>query len=165
MSTSKSRRTKISPDPIYNSLLVALLVPRILKSGKKLIAQNIVYQSFRIIQETTGEAPSIVFEKAVKNITPRFVLKTRRMGARVKQVPCEVRAYRGVSIGLKWLVAAANKRSGRSMANNLAQEILLAAKCSGASFQEKVKLQKKICALGYKRFSHLRRRGRKTRTS
>jgi small subunit ribosomal protein S7 len=147
MSTSKSRRTKISPDPIYNSLLVTLLVLRILRSGKKFLAQNIVYQSFQIIQNDTGESPIFVFEKAVKNVTPRFIVKSRRMGARINQVPCEVRAYRGVGIGLKWIVASAKKRSGRSMANNLAQEILLASKGSGASFQEKVKLQKKYVLL------------------
>jgi small subunit ribosomal protein S7 len=159
MSTSKSRRTKISPDPIYNSLLVTLMFSHILKSGKKSIAQTIVYKSFKIIKTTTGKSPIVMFERAVKNVTPRFTLKLRKTRARVKQVPTELRSYRGVNLSLKWIAKAANKRSGRSMADNLAQEIIAAAKCRGASFQEKVKLHKKVCSLGYKRFSHLRTRG------
>jgi small subunit ribosomal protein S7 len=165
MISRNSKYRKLYPDPIYNSLLVALLFSHVLKSGKKLIAQTIVYKSFKIIEETTGNSPIVIFERAVKNVTPRFALKSRKQGGRIKQVPVELRAYRGINVGLKWILEAAGKRSGRSMANNLAQEIILAAKCRGASFQEKVKANKKLCALGFRRFTHLRKARGKKRTN
>ena len=101
---SRAQRILAEPDPIYNSRLVTLLVSRILKSGKKSIAQKIVYNALDIISSKTEENPVLVLEKAVKNVTPQVEVKARRVGGSTYQVPIEIRAYRGTNISLKWIV-------------------------------------------------------------
>ena len=103
-----SRRSKAQPklpepDPIYNSRLVTLLVSRILKSGKKSLAQKIVYGALELISTKTEENPVLVLEKAVKNVTTRVEVKARRVGGSTYQVPIEIRAYRGTNISLSWI--------------------------------------------------------------
>ena len=116
---NRAQRILAQPDPIYNSRLVTLLVARILKSGKKSLAQRIVYQSLEIISEKTEENPVLVLEKAVKNVTPQVEVKARRVGGSTYQVPIEIRAYRGTNISLKWITEFARSRSGKSMALKL----------------------------------------------
>jgi len=125
---SRAQRTLPEPDPTYNSRLVTLLVSRILQSGKKSIAQKIVYNSLEIISTKTEENPVLVLEKAVKNVTPRAEVKARRVGGSTYQVPIEIRAYRGINISLKWITEFARARSGKSMAIKLSNEIIDAAK-------------------------------------
>ena len=98
---SRAQRKLAEPDPIYNSRLVTLLVSRILKSGKKSLAQKIVYNALEIISTKTEENPVLVLEKAVKNVTPQVEVKSRRVGGSTYQVPIEIRAYRGTNISLK----------------------------------------------------------------
>ena len=121
---NKAQRALVQPDPVYNSRLVTLLVSRILKSGKKSIAQAIVYNSLEIISEKTEENPVLVLEKAVKNVTPQVEVKSRRVGGSTFQVPIEIRAYRGTNIALQWIKESAKGRSGKSMSFKLANEIL-----------------------------------------
>ena len=109
---NKAQRALVQPDPVYNSRLVTLLVSRILKSGKKSIAQAIVYNSLEIISEKTEENPVLVLEKAVKNVTPQVEVKSRRVGGSTFQVPIEIRAYRGTNIALQWIKESAKGRSG-----------------------------------------------------
>jgi small subunit ribosomal protein S7 len=125
---SRAQRTLPEPDPTYNSRLVTLLVSRILQSGKKSIAQKIVYNSLEIISTKTEENPVLVLEKAVKNVTPRAEVKARRVGGSTYQVPIEIRAYRGINISLKWITEFARARSGKTMAIKLSNELLDAAK-------------------------------------
>ena len=129
---NKAQRALVQPDPVYNSRLVTLLVSRILKSGKKSIAQAIVYNSLEIISEKTEENPVLVLEKAVKNVTPQVEVKSRRVGGSTFQVPIEIRAYRGTNIALQWIKESAKGRSGKSMSFKLANEILDAVKDNGA---------------------------------
>ena len=128
---NKAQRALVQPDPVYNSRLVTLLVSRILKSGKKSIAQAIVYNSLEIISEKTEENPVLVLEKAVKNVTPQVEVKSRRVGGSTFQVPIEIRAYRGTNIALQWIKESAKGRSGKSMSFKLANEILDAVKDNG----------------------------------
>jgi small subunit ribosomal protein S7 len=93
-----------------------LLVSRILQSGKKSLAQKIVYNSLEIISKKTEENPILVLEKAVKNVTPQVEVKARRVGGSTYQVPIEIRAYRGTNVSLKWITEFARARSGKSMA-------------------------------------------------
>ena len=90
---SRAQRILAEPDPIYSSRLVTLLVSRILKSGKKSIAQKIVYNALDMISSKTEENPVLVLEKAVKNVTPQVEVKARRVGGSTYQVPIEIRAY------------------------------------------------------------------------
>ena len=151
---NRAQRKLPQPDPIYNSRLVTLLVSRILKSGKKSLAQKIVYQALEIISQKTEENPILVLEKAVKNVTPRAEVKARRVGGSTYQVPIEIRAYRGINISLKWITEFARARSGKSMAIKLSNEIIDAAKETGNSVRRKEQTHKMADA--NKAFAHFR---------
>ena len=151
---SRAQRKLADPDPIYNSRLVTLLVSRILQSGKKSLAQKIVYNALEIISSKTEENPVLVLEKAVKNVTPQVEVKARRVGGSTYQVPIEIRAYRGTNISLKWITEFARQRSGKSMAIKLSNEILDAAKETGNSVRRKEQTHK--MAEANKAFAHFR---------
>ena len=151
---SRAQRTLAEPDPIYSSRLVTLLVSRILQSGKKSLAQKIVYNALDIISSKTEENPVLVLEKAVKNVTPQVEVKARRVGGSTYQVPIEIRAYRGTNISLKWITEFARQRSGKSMAMKLSNEILDAAKETGNSVRRKEQTHK--MAEANKAFAHFR---------
>ena len=149
---SRARRKLAEPDPIYNSRLVTLLVSRILQSGKKSLAQKIVYNALEIISSKTEENPVLVLEKAVKNVTPQVEVKAKRVGGSTYQVPIEIRAYRGTNISLKWMTEFARARSGKSMAIKLSNEIIDAAKETGNSVRKKEQTHKMADA--NKAFAH-----------
>ena len=151
---SRAQRKLAEPDPIYNSRLVTLLVSRILQSGKKSLAQKIVYNALEIISTKTEENPVLVLEKAVKNVTPRVEVKARRVGGSTYQVPIEIRAYRGTNVSLKWITEFARARSGKSMSIKLSNEILDAAKEMGNSIRRKEQTHKMADA--NKAFAHFR---------
>jgi small subunit ribosomal protein S7 len=142
------------PDPLYNSRLVTLLISRILQSGKKSLAQKIVYNALQIISTKTEQNPVLVLEKAVKNVTPQVEVKSRRVGGSTYQVPIEIRAYRGTNVSLKWITEFARTRSGKSMAIRLANEIIDAAKETGNSIRRKEQTHK--MAEANKAFAHFR---------
>ena len=151
---SRANRKLAEADPIYNSRLVTLLISRILKSGKKSLAQKIVYNALEIISKKTEENPVLVLEKAVKNVTPRVEVKARRVGGSTYQVPIEIRAYRGTNVSLKWITEFARDRSGKSMSIRLSNEILDAAKDMGNSIRRKEQTHKMADA--NKAFAHFR---------
>ena len=151
---NRAQRVLAQPDPIYNSRLVTLLISRILQSGKKSLAQNIVYQALEIISSKTEENPILVLEKAVKNVTPQVEVKARRVGGSTYQVPIEIRAYRGTNISLKWITEFARARSGKSMSIKLSNEIIDAAKETGNSVRRKEQTHKMADA--NKAFAHFR---------
>jgi len=151
---NRAQRILAQPDPVYNSRLVTLLVSRILQSGKKSLAQRIVYQALEIISTKTEENPILVLEKAVKNVTPQVEVKARRVGGSTYQVPIEIRAYRGTNISLKWITEFARARSGKNMAGKLANELIDAAKEAGNSIRRKEQTHK--MAEANKAFAHFR---------
>jgi small subunit ribosomal protein S7 len=151
---SKAQRILAEPDPIYNSRLVTLLISRILQSGKKSLAQKIVYGALEIISSKTEENPVLVLEKAVKNVTPQVEVKARRVGGSTYQVPIEIRAYRGTNVSLKWITEFARARAGKSMAVKLSNELLDAAKETGNSIRRKEQTHKMADA--NKAFAHFR---------
>ena len=139
---SKAQRILAEPDPIYNSRLVTLLISRILQSGKKSLAQKIVYNALELISSKTEENPVLVLEKAVKNVTPQVEVKARRVGGSTYQVPIEIRAYRGTNVSLKWITEFARARAGKSMSLKLSNEIMDAAKETGNSIRRKEQTHK-----------------------
>ena len=151
---NRAQRTLAQPDSIYNSRLVTLLISRILLSGKKSLAQKIVYKSLELISLKTEENPILVLEKAVKNVTPQVEVKARRVCGSTYQVPIEIRAYRGTNISLKWITEFARTRSGKSMSQKLANEIIDAAKESGNAMRRKEQTHK--MAEANKAFAHFR---------
>jgi small subunit ribosomal protein S7 len=151
---SQAKRVLLQPDPVYNSRLVSLLVARVLKSGKKTLAERIVYQALDIILEKTKENPVILLEKAVKNVTPQVEVKSRRVGGSTYQVPIEIRPYRGTNISLKWIIDFAKNRPGYGMSNKLANELLDAARENGGAMRKKDQVHK--MAEANKAFAHFR---------
>lgn len=132
---SKKRFAK--PDPIYNSYLVTLLTTRILKSGKKTLAQHIVSTAFQIIKTKTKEDPLIVFERAIKNGSPIVEVKARRIGGSTYQVPIEVSGFRATNLSLRWIIQYSRQRVGRTMSVKLASEIIDTANNIGNTIKKK----------------------------
>ena len=151
---NRAQRSLVQLDPIYDSRLVNLLIARVLKSGKKSIAQRIVHTALEIITEKTEENPVLVLEKAVKNVTPQVEVKARRVGGSNYQVPIEIRAYRGTNIALRWINEAAQTRSGKSMAFKLANELIDASKESGNAIKKREQTHR--MAEANKAFAHFR---------
>jgi len=151
---SQAKRVLLQPDPVYNSRLVSLLVARVLKSGKKTLAERIVYQALDIILDKTKENPVILLEKAVKNVTPQVEVKSRRVGGSTYQVPIEIRPYRGTNISLKWIIDFAKNRPGYGMSNKLANELIDAARENGGAMRKKDQVHK--MAEANKAFAHFR---------
>lgn len=151
---NKAKKRLISPDPIYNSKLISMLTVRILKSGKKRIAQKIIYEALDIIKEKTSNNPLQVLEKAIRNATPLVEVKARRVGGSTYQVPTEVRAYRGTNLALRWLTKFSIERSGKSMAFKLANEIVDASNESGNTIRKKEETHR--MAEANKAFAHYR---------
>ena len=129
----KRRATKreILADPIYNSKVIAKLINIIMIDGKKGTAQTIVYDAFEQIKEKTGKDPIEVFNACLENIKPQLEVKSRRVGGSNYQVPIEVTPARAQALALKWLTTYSRERNGRSMADNLANEIIDASNGTG----------------------------------
>jgi small subunit ribosomal protein S7 len=141
-------------DSTYNSYLVSLLTSRILKSGKKNLAQNIVNGAFDIIKVKTNEDPLAVFERAIRNASPVVEVKARRIGGSTYQVPVEVSGFRGTNLALRWIINYANQRVGRSMSIKLASEIIDTANDIGNTIKKKEETHKMADA--NKAFAHFR---------
>jgi small subunit ribosomal protein S7 len=142
------------PDPIYNSYLVSILVARLIKDGKKSLAQNIVNDALDIIAYKTESDPIEIFETAVKNVTPLVEVKARRFGGATYQVPMEVTSFRGTNLALRWIVKASRSRTGKTIALKLAAELMDAAKNSGDAMRKKQETHK--MAEANKAFAHFR---------
>lgn len=141
-------------DSTYNSYLVSLLTSRILKSGKKNIAQNIVNGAFDIIKAKTNEDPVSVFERAIKNASPVVEVKARRVGGSTYQVPVEVNGFRATNLALRWLINYSNQRVGRSMSIKLASEIIDTSNDIGNTIKKKEETHRMADA--NKAFAHFR---------
>jgi small subunit ribosomal protein S7 len=144
----------VLPDPIYNSKLVTKLINKIMIDGKRGTAQTILYNSFAIVEEKTGQNPMEVFEKALANVMPMLELKVRRVGGANYQVPVEVSAERKLTLGLRWIVNYARLRHESTMELRLANEIMDAANGTGASVKKKEDTHK--MAEANKAFAHYR---------
>jgi small subunit ribosomal protein S7 len=141
-------------DSKYNSFLVSLLSARILKKGKKRLADSIISETFELVREKTGLEPVRIFETAVKNTTPLVEVKARRIGGSTYQVPLEVGRYRGTTLALRWLIKAANTRSGRTTSLKLASEIIDASNGIGNGVRKREETHK--MAEANKAFAHFR---------
>ena len=138
-------KREVLPDPIYNSKLVTRLINRLMLDGKRGTASKILYESFDIIKEQTGNDPLEVFEEAMKNIMPVLEVKARRVGGSNYQVPIEVRPERRTTLGL---------RGEHTMPERLAKEIMDAANNTGASVKKREDTHK--MAEANRAFAHYR---------
>ena len=147
-------KREVLPDPVYGSVVVAKLINSIMLDGKKGTAQAIVYSAFKQVEETTGEDPLEVFEKAMNNIMPVLEVKARRVGGANYQVPVEVRPERRQTLGLRWLTKYTRARGEKTMADRLAKELIDASNNAGASVKKKEDTHK--MAEANKAFAHYR---------
>jgi small subunit ribosomal protein S7 len=141
-------------DSIYNSYLVTLLITRILKSGKKNIAKNIVYHAFDLIKKKTKEDPLVIFEKAIRNASPIVEVKARRVGGSTYQVPVEISGFRATNLSLRWIIRYSIQRVGRSISIKLANEIIDTSNDIGNTIKKKEETHR--MAEANKAFAHFR---------
>jgi small subunit ribosomal protein S7 len=131
-----------------------MMVRRIMYSGKKSIALNIVYDAMKLIEERTGTEPLETFEKAVRNTTPLVEVKGRRVGGATYQVPMEVRPDRGTALAMRWLINFSRARAGKSMSIKLANELMDAANETGSAIRKREEVHRMADA--NKAFAHYR---------
>ena len=130
-------RRELNPDPVYRSVLVTQLVNKILLRGKRSLAESIVYDAMKIVEERTGSEPLSTVKRAVENVKPALEVKSRRVGGATYQVPVEVRPPRRTSLAIRWLVQNARARPEKSMVQKLAGELLDAANGRGGTIKKK----------------------------
>ena len=155
MRRRRALRREVKPDHKYNNRIVSKCINRIMKWGKKTVAEGIFYQSLDIIkQKTKEEDPFKVFLKAVENVKPTLELRARRVGGATYQIPVEVDPERRVSLAIKWIVSYARDKKGAPMANRLAAELMDAANNTGSSVKKKVDTHR--MAEANRAFAHFR---------
>lgn len=155
MRKSRAKKREIVPDPRFNDVLVAKFINNMMLQGKKETARKIFYDAIEIVDEKVEEESGIeTWKKALNNVMPSVMVKSRRVGGATYQIPMEVKPDLKVSFGIKWMINFSRKRNEKSMANKLAGEILAASKGEGAAVKKKEDTHKMADA--NKAFSHFR---------
>lgn len=154
MRGKRAPRRIIEPDPIYNSRQISKFINRVMIGGKKTKAQGIVYGAFERLKQMGETDPLVTFETAMRNVSPRQEVKSRRVGGSSYQVPVEVRGDRREALAARWIISFAKKRPGRSMEERLAGELLDASKNTGAAVKRREDMQKMADA--NRAFSHFK---------
>ena len=148
-------KRELAPDALYGSPLVTKFINTIMYAGRRSTAQRILYQSFDIIKERSGDDPVKVFKKAVDNVKPSLEVKSRRVGGSNYQVPIEVNPNRRLSLSIRWLVSYARSRGdGKTMQEKLANELLDAANLRGGAVKKREDTHR--MAEANKAFAHYR---------
>jgi len=137
MPRSPYKKHVIIPDTTYNNVAVAKFINQIMRKGKKSIARKVVYDAFEIVKAKTKKEPIEVFEKALENVAPVVMVRSRRVGGATYQVPTEVRADRRVSLGMRWIITAARSKKGKPMREKLAEELMDAYKQEGVAYRKR----------------------------
>jgi small subunit ribosomal protein S7 len=141
-------------DPVYNSPLVTQLVNKVLRDGKKSVAESIVHGALEGCRDKTGTDPVVTLKRALDNVRPTLEVKSRRVGGATYQVPVEVRASRSTTLALRWLVGYSQARREKTMTERLMNEILDASNGLGASVKRREDTHK--MAESNKAFAHYR---------
>ncbi len=147
-------RREVVPDSVFGSDLVQKFINSMMWDGKRSTAQRIFYGAMDQIQQKTNEEPMKTFRKAVDNVKPVLEVKTRRVGGANYQVPVEVNPFRRQSLAIRWLLQYARTRSGKTMTDRLAEEILDAANSRGGAMKKKEDVHR--MAEANKAFAHYR---------
>ena len=153
------RRQRISrrvllPDARHNSRVVAKFINSLMRGGKKSLAERIMYKALDAVEGRTRRPGLEVFEQAMRNATPVIEVKPRRVGGATYQVPVEIRGDRRQALAIRWLINAARARSGRSMIEKLAAELMDAANNTGATIRRREEAHR--MAEANKAYSHYR---------
>ena len=148
-------KRELPADPLYSSTLVSKFINTIMSDGKRSTAEHILYHSFDIIKDRTGDDPLKVFKKALDNVKPSLEVKSRRVGGSNYQVPVEVNPNRRLSLSIRWLVGYARQRGdGKTMEEKLANELLDASNLRGGAVKKREDTHR--MAEANKAFAHYR---------
>ena len=148
-------KRQIDPDPRFNSVLVSKFINNLMERGEKSVARGIFYDAMDLVADRVSEEPPLeVFEKAMEQVRPRVEVKSRRVGGATYQVPIEVRPERRNALAIRWLVGFSSKRSGRSMSEKLAGELIDAYNNRGSAVKKREDTHK--MAEANKAFAHYR---------
>jgi len=151
------RLKKVSPDPIYKNRILAKLINRSMRDGKKSVAQKEIYKAFELIKAKTNEDPIKIFSQALDNIKPSTEVRPRRVGGAAYQIPIPVRGPRKESLAIRWLIAAARAKSNsefKTFAEKLASELMDAAKGEGSAVKKRTDVER--MAEANRAFAHFR---------
>lgn len=154
MRRAKPEKREILPDVRYNSINLQTMVQHVLKKGKKSLAIGLIYDAMDLIKDRTGKNAIEVFDGALKNVSPAMEVRPRRVGGATYQVPMEVSADRRVTLALRWILAAARERGGKSFPDKLASELIDASNETGAAIRKRDETHK--MAEANRAFSHYR---------
>jgi small subunit ribosomal protein S7 len=154
-----SRRTRPAkrttpPDARYHSPVLQEFINRMMRDGKKSVATHVMYETLSLVEARAKREPMEVFDQALRNVAPQIEVKPRRVGGATYQVPVEVAADRRMALAMRWMLAAARGRAGKSMAEKMASEILDASNSTGAAVKRKEETHK--MAEANRAFSHYR---------
>lgn len=155
MRKTKARKRELTPDPRFNDILVTRFINNMMMQGKKEKARKIFYDAIEIVDTKIEEEAGIeVWKKALNNIMPSVMVKSRRVGGATFQIPMEVKPELKVSLGIKWMIKYSRARNEKSMAQKLASEVIAASKGEGAAVKKKEDTHR--MAEANKAFSHFR---------
>lgn len=147
-------RRRVSPDPKYNSPVLAKFVNKVMRGGKKSVAQRLVYEALDILAQETGESQLRAFEVVLKNVRPLMEVRSRRVGGSTYQVPVEVKPDRSVALAVRWIITNSRSRSGVSFVDALSKELIDSYKNTGASIKKREDTHK--MAEANKAFAHFK---------
>jgi small subunit ribosomal protein S7 len=150
----KEKRGMPVPDSKYGSVVIARFISKLNFEGKKSTAESIMYDSFDIMKERTGEDPVALFNRALENIRPLLEVRPRKVGGATYQVPMEVSMTRSMTLAINWLIEIARNKTGKPMRERLAQEIIDGSKKEGAAMKKREDTHK--MAEANKAFAHYR---------
>ena len=154
MRRGKPEERIIPPDLRYNSVNVQTMILHIMKRGKKSLAVRLMYTAMELIKERTNKDPLEVFDTALRNVSPAMEVRPRRVGGATYQVPMEVSVERRTTLAIRWILAAARDRSGKSFPDKLASELIDALNETGAAIRKRDEAHK--MAEANRAFSHYR---------
>ncbi|MCA9938730.1 MAG: 30S ribosomal protein S7 [Anaerolineales bacterium] len=133
----RPEKRDVDPDLRYQSVHVSMFINRLMHSGKKSTAERLFYDSMDMIEERTNRPGIEIFDEAMQNVAPHIEVRPRRVGGSTYQVPIEVAPDRRITLAMRWLIAAARNRGGKSMASKLANEFMDAATKQGAAVKRR----------------------------
>jgi small subunit ribosomal protein S7 len=154
MRRNRPEKRVVLPDPRYNNELVAHLINKIMLSGKKATAEQIVYGAMETLESRSKKPAVEALEQSIRNATPMIEVRPRRVGGATYQVPMEIREDRRLALALRWLIQSARKRSGRSMADKLSGELFDAFNNQGNTVKKREDTHK--MAEANRAFAHYR---------
>lgn len=151
---NRPERREIQPDVKYHSVTVTKFINKVMNCGKKSIAEGIVYDAMDVLAQRTGKPALEVFEQAIREAMPVVEVRPRRVGGATYQVPVEVEPHRSMALAMRWIIASAQRRPGKSMAEKLANELLDVYHGTGATIKKKEDTHK--MAEANRAFAHYR---------